>query len=157
MFSPSDLNHFLECEHLITLDSSRQDDATARVRDPHAELLAQKGLEHERAWLERFRLDGRAIVSVEIGGEKDHWQRRAAQTLAAMQTGADVIYQGVFVADEWHGVSDFLVRVDRPSQLGTWSYEVWDTKLARHSKPYFILQLCFYTEQLATLRASNLA
>ena len=64
----------------------------------------------------------------------------------------DVIYQAVFADDEWHGVSDFLVRVERPSALGDWSYEAWDTKLARHTKPYFVLQLCFYTEQLARLQ-----
>ena len=32
-------------------------------------------------------------------------------------------------------------------RLGAWSYEAWDTKLARQTKPYFVLQLCFYTEQ----------
>ena len=69
-----------------------------------------------------------------------------------MRDGADVIYQAVFVDDDWRGVSDFLVRVDRPSPLGAWSYEAWDTKLARHPKPYFILQLCLYTEQLARMQ-----
>ena len=53
----------------------------------------------------------------------------------------------------WHGISDFLVRVNEPSDLGSWSYEAWDTKLARHEpKPYFVLQLCFYTERLATIQ-----
>jgi predicted RecB family nuclease len=151
IFSPSDLNHFLECEHLITLERGR-DDSRPRVPDPHTELLAQKGLEHERAWFERFRADGRTIVSVDPEGNDRAWQARAAKTLAAMQSSADVIYQGVFHDDVWHGVSDFLVRVDAPSRLGAWSYEAWDTKLARHSKPYFILQLCFYTEQLGILQ-----
>jgi predicted RecB family nuclease len=45
-------------------------------------------------------------------------------------------------------VSRFLVRVDGPSALGAWSYEPWDTKLARHPKPYFLVQLCCYAEML---------
>ena len=70
-----------------------------------------------------------------------------------MRAGADVIYQGVFATDSWHGVSDFLVRVAPPSALGPWSYEAWDTKLARRTKPYFVLQLCFYSEQLAAIQS----
>lgn len=42
-----------------------------------------------------------------------------------------------------------LERVPKPSALGGWSYEVADTKLARRVKPYFLLQLCFYSELLA--------
>lgn len=154
-FSPSDLNGFLECEHLIQLDRARGE-APPGARDPHAELLAAKGMEHERAWLERLRTDGRSIVAIDgQSGERD-WERGAARTMAAMRAGAEVIYQGVLTDEEWHGVSDFLVRVDAPSpELGAWSYEAWDTKLARHGKPYFILQLCFYTERLAALQGAE--
>ena len=51
---------------------------------------------------------------------------------------------------EWTiaGYPDFLVRVASPSDLGAWSYEPWDTKLARHTKPYFLVQLCCYAEML---------
>ena len=40
------------------------------------------------------------------------------------------------------------MRVDGPSILGSYHYEVWDTKLARKPKPYFIIQLCCYAEML---------
>ena len=64
-----------------------------------------------------------------------------------MKAGAEVIYQGVlFDGVRWRGYSDFLQRVERPSALGEFSYEVADTKLARRVKPYFLLQLCFYSE-----------
>ena len=77
----------------------------------------------------------------------------ADATLAAMRAGAEVIYQGAFLHDGWTGYADFLLRVDdRPSDLGSWSYEVADTKLARRTKPYFLLQLCFYSEQVARLQ-----
>ena len=55
---------------------------------------------------------------------------------------------GLPVNDDFAGYPDFLVRVAPPSDLGAWSYEPWDTKLARHPKPYFLVQLCCYAEML---------
>ena len=101
-------------------------------------------------------------------------RRRAAETLAAMKGGADVIYQATFLepvmaeprdgvgardgvdstaagdrrSAYWLGFADFLRRVDTPSALGTWSYEAWDTKLARHVKASAVLQLCVYSDLL---------
>ena len=121
-------------------------------RDAHADLLAEKGAEHERAWLERFRAEGRTIVESIRRAAIATGRQDAARTREAMRAGADVIYQAVFADGDWRGVADFLVRVERPSALGAWSYEAWDTKLARHTKPYFVLQLCFYTEQLERLQ-----
>ncbi len=152
LFSPSDLNHFLECEHLIALELEREPGAPRGGRDEHADLLAAKGAEHERAWLARFRGERRDVVSIESAGGDRNWLEDAERTRAAMRKGASVIYQGVFVDGDWHGISDFLVRVEKPSELGAWSYEAWDTKLARRTKPYFVLQLCFYTEQIARIQ-----
>ncbi len=70
-----------------------------------------------------------------------------------MKAGAEVIYQGVlFDGIRWRGYSDFLQRVERPSALGVFSYEVADTKLARRVKPYFLLQLCFYSELVEAIQ-----
>ena len=65
-----------------------------------------------------------------------------------MRAGHGVIYQGALALGSFAGIADFLVRVDGPSILGSYHYEVWDTKLARKPKPYFIIQLCCYAEML---------
>ncbi len=44
------------------------------------------------------------------------------------------IYQATFARDGWRGRADFVVRVDEPSDLGAWSYEPYDTKLARSAR-----------------------
>jgi hypothetical protein len=85
IFSPSDLNHFLECEHLIQLERRRDPPAPRAPRDPHAELLARKGVEHERAWLDRFGADGNFFMEgtgqgqVAEGGDStlefERWRR----------------------------------------------------------------------------------
>jgi predicted RecB family nuclease len=143
-FSPSDLTAFLACTHLTSLETAvargtlRRPDAD----DSQAELIRRKGDEHERAYLAELRARGLRIVEVELGDELD-WDRAAAATAEALAAVVDVVYQGVFVHEGWRGIADFLER--QPDG----SYEVADTKLARTSKPAHILQLCFYTEQLA--------
>src|SRR5205823_1317645 len=78
--------------------------------------------------------------------------RAARETEEAMRAGVDVVYQAVLVGDGWRGVADFLMRVDMPSDLGAWSYEALDIKLARHAKPAYILQLCFYSERIGAIQ-----
>jgi uncharacterized protein len=47
--------------------------------------------------------------------------------------------------DRWFGRADVLRKVERQSQLGSWSYEVYDCKLARETKATTILQLSLYS------------
>ena len=73
-------------------------------------------------------------------------------TIEAMRAGADVVFQAALFDGRRLGYADFLRRVERPSALGEWSYEVWDTKLARHAKASAVLQLCMYSDLLAELQ-----
>ena len=52
----------------------------------------------------------------------------------------------------WYGRADFLRRVEKPSALGDWSYEVVETKLARSTKARAIIQLCFYSELVGEIQ-----
>jgi uncharacterized protein len=45
-----------------------------------------------------------------------------------------------------------LRRVERPGKFGSWSYEVYDCKLARETKAATILQLSLYSELLAAIQ-----
>jgi predicted RecB family nuclease len=117
--------------------------------------VARKGDEHERDYLESLRADDREVVEIPQPSRNDPKQLIAAadRTAMAMQEGAEVIYQATFFQDRLRGHADFLFRRDdRPSALGDWSYEVADTKLARRAKPYYIFQLCFYSELLQHLQ-----
>jgi predicted RecB family nuclease len=142
--SPSDLTAFLACLHLTSLETAAAHGKLhgPDAHDPQAGLIRRKGDEHERAYLAELRTRGFRILEVELGDELK-WERAAAETAEALAGGVDVVYQGVFVHDGWRGIADFLER--QPDG----SYEAADTKLARTSKPAHILQLCFYTEQLA--------
>ena len=69
-----------------------------------------------------------------------------------MRAGVDVVYQAALDDEVWSGRVDFLRRVDTPSELGAWSYEVFDTKLARETKAETILQLSVYSHLLGKLQ-----
>src|SRR5207248_5159690 len=85
---------------------------------------------------------------VEIGRPWDAgWEVAAAATAQAIREGAPFIYQAAFVDGSWRGLADFLER------LPDGSYEVVDTKLARRARPAHVLQLCFYTEELARIQS----
>ena len=69
-----------------------------------------------------------------------------------MSLGRQVIVQGAFLADNWGGRADVLLRVETPSSLGDWSYEVVDTKLSRETKGGTVLQLSLYSDLLAKVQ-----
>jgi predicted RecB family nuclease len=69
-----------------------------------------------------------------------------------MWDGADVVYQATLRSDRWQGRADFLRRVETPSRLGAWSYEVLDAKLARETRAGTILQLCLYSHMVAEIQ-----
>ena len=72
-----------------------------------------------------------------------------------MQRG--VVYQGRLqdYDGRWSDYPDFLVRVDAPSALSGWSYEVLDAKLARVAKGEALLQLLLYSDLLAQVQGTR--
>ena len=120
------------------------------MTNEQAELIKRKGDEHERAYLETLRRQFGNVREIEF--EPGRWDEAQAATLQAMRDGVDVVFQAAFSDGGWRGFADFLLRVEKPSELGAWSYEALDTKLARSAKPAYILQLLFYNEQLARLQ-----
>ena len=65
-----------------------------------------------------------------------------SESIDALRSGADVVFQAAFFDGQFHGRSDFLVR------QADGSYAVFDTKLARHAKVTALLQLAAYGDQL---------
>jgi uncharacterized protein len=148
--SPSDLATHLACPHLTQLEVAVARGALKRpVRDnPHADLIRRKGEEHEAAYLAKLRAEGREIVGIERDEDGD-FEAAARATEEALRAGAEIVYQGALASGGWRGLADFLIRIDEPSELGPFSYEAWDTKLARsRAKPAHVLQLTFYSHEL---------
>ncbi len=159
ILSATDLVGYLACDHLATLELGRvagRWERPIRKDDPTIELIQEKGDLHEAAYLETLRGEGLRVVEIEKGDLRTPAQLRAAQaeTVAAMRDGADVVFQATFFDGRWRGHADFLFkRSDRPSPaLGSWSYDIADTKLARSVKSGAILQMCVYAALLEDIQ-----
>ncbi|MEK6272844.1 MAG: TM0106 family RecB-like putative nuclease [Actinomycetota bacterium] len=158
VLAATDLSNHLACAHLTQqrLAIARGERGKPRPSDdPHADLIRARGEAHEQEQLHR--------LSAACGGHIDlstaaiPYTREALEaateaTAAAMREGAPLIYQAQFFDGRWQGRTDFLRRVDAPSDLGRHSYEVIDTKLARQVKPHVIHQLSLYNRLLAHMQ-----
>ena len=155
-YSATDLVNFTQCEHRTTMDMINLETPMEKAPDSEElEFIQNRGYDHEHDYVKQ--LKGRAGTVVEIstkncGRDIASLDRAAAETFEAMKKGVDIIYQAVLRNDCWYGYADFLRRVDRPSAMGEFSYEVMDTKLARTAKPAHIIQLCFYSDLLSHLQ-----
>jgi predicted RecB family nuclease len=144
VFAATDLSDHLGCEHLSTLNRLEAELVIGHpeIWDPLLDILADRGRAHEQAYLAALK----AANSIVAQPDAD------VTTLELMQRGVDVIFQAPLVRDDWQGRADFLVRVERASNLGGWSYEVIDTKLASETKAGAVLQLCVYSDLVADLQ-----
>src|SRR5437868_6922606 len=153
--SPSDLTGFLECEHLTQqeLAAARGEIERPERKDPEFEVLTKRGLEHEARNLVELRTSRQRVVEFPFPeGSIAGLTQAHMDTVGQMQTGVDIIYQGTFFDGRWRCHPDFLLKVDKPSKLGAYSYEVADAKLARKAKAAAVLQCCVYAEQLAAIQ-----
>ena len=148
--SASDLSGFLSCVHLTALDlavanGTREPPAWV---DPVLIVLRERGLDHERGYVDELRAQGLSITDLDgIMGED-----AVRRSIEAIRTGADVILQPSFRHGRWFGRPDVLRRNGLPSALGAWSYEVVDTKLAKETRGGTILQLGLYSELLGDVQ-----
>jgi uncharacterized protein len=147
----------LACDHVPTLDHAAisSGGSSYRGRTALSGVLARRGDEHEEQYLAALRSEGLDIVEIRVDGSSlDALRAAEAATLSAMDSGADVVYQGTFLADDneivWRGHADFLCRVSDEERSN--GYEIEDTKLARRVGPGAVMQLCNYAEHLERLQ-----
>jgi len=151
--SATDLANHLACRHLTELNRAVAEGrlSAPSFHDPGLDVLRERGLAHEHAYVAALAAAGRVIVALnDIEGAK-----ATGLTRDAMLAGADVIVQASLEDGHWRGRADVLLRVPRPSSLGNWSYEVADTKLAQETRGGTVLQLCLYSELVARIQEAR--
>src|SRR5690606_23972152 len=142
IFSPTDLTRYMgsafaswmDRYHLECPGELEPDEPTDDQR-----LIIKSGLEHEAAVLEEFRLQVPDMVEVTA---KD-FALAHDESLKAFSTSKPLVYQAALKSGNFQGFADFIER-DAAGR-----YFAWDTKLARSPKPYYIVQLCAYSEMIA--------
>lgn len=151
IYSPSDLSAHSSCKHLTQLNKQH---SKGEIADPEVYtnrvllMLMEKGIMFEENHLQEIKDQEKTVA--EISTDDPHAEKH---TIDAMKAGMDVIYQArLKEAGKWSGWADFLKKVDKPSDLGNWSYEVWDTKLSNETKAGTILQIGLYSERVAKIQ-----
>ena len=114
--SATDVANHLACAHLTQLDRAVAEGQRKppAFRDPSLDLLRERGLVHERAYVQHLRDSGLAVMDLRgDDGKRDSGERLAAadRTIAAMRAGADAIVQADLGKDRWVGRADVLLKV----------------------------------------------
>ena len=127
----------------LTTASGADKQQLEALRDPpggFSLLLARKGDAWERqVSKELFR--GKDVVDLSGGTLR---ATGTTETLEALHTNTDIIYQAPLTSDRFVGAPDFLVR-----EGSQWS--IYDAKLSRSATPAHVAQLCCYAELLEEL------
>jgi predicted RecB family nuclease len=152
VLSATDLSHFLNCRHRTALEVGEAHGTRQRPHwaDPLLDALFARGLEHERRFVSSLRAAGNEVLDLTGITSRDE---ALAATRAGMRTGVEVLVQAALGDGRWYGRPDVLLRAQSPSALGSWSYEVADTKLAVETRAGTILQLGLYCDLLAAMQA----
>ncbi|MGQ7296571.1 TM0106 family RecB-like putative nuclease [Quadrisphaera sp. KR29] len=178
--SPRDLMAALECDHRLRLDHAAHRGLVQRPPVPldgSLELVAQHGVEHERAALAALKAlvaprGGRVVEVTAPGGADDDLADPASSsaadlTRAALAAQVDVVHQAALVVPApdgdprgggFLGYADFLVSIDLVTgepvldeATGRRCYEPVDAKLARTARPTALLQAAAYADALIAL------
>ncbi|WP_034661077.1 TM0106 family RecB-like putative nuclease [Cellulomonas sp. KRMCY2] len=163
VYSASDLANAAGCEFAVlrTLDAKLgRIPPIELTADAMLERAARLGDEHEQRWLARYRerygqwdrASGTGVVEIDrpargLHSDRATLQAKHAETIEALRTGADVVFQAGFFDGRFGGWADFIVR-QRPDGAAGPVYAVHDTKLARRAKVTALLQLAAYADQL---------
>ncbi len=153
VLSATDVTKHVACPHVTTLDLAVTQGGIAKPIDgvdAQLQLIFDKGLAHEAEYLASLHAQGFTIV--EIPDEGLSLAERESLTIKAMHDGAEVVFQAALFDGTWIGFADFLIRVERPSVFGSWSYDIADTKLARRLKVPALLQMASYAVRLTQVQ-----
>ncbi len=151
LLSSRDLVGHLNCGHLTELDLQVANGTLRKpkVWDPFLDILRERGLRHEQAYLDHLKDAGFQTVTIE---GVDITSDAVTATLKAMEDGTAIIVQAALQHGRWTGKADILRRVEKPSRFGDWSYEVIDAKLSRETKGETVLQLSLYADLLSRMQ-----
>src|ERR1700704_534492 len=114
--SAANLIRHLGCPHLtqLALAVATGKEKAPKIWDPLLELLWERGLAHERSYIEHLDASGFKIARIDGFGIEP---KQLKDTADAMRAGVPIIVQGALAHGRWRGRPDVLKRVERPSTL----------------------------------------
>ena len=141
--SPSDLNNFVSCKYHAHNDLNEHAKGLKK-KEPSEDmkLWRRYGDEHEQEHLKKLKDKYKNNITINPTKSDDE---RYNDTIEAIKQGYDLIYKAFFIEDRFRGEADFIIKNNSKSDLGDFSYEVYDTKITKNLKPKHVLQITAYS------------
>ena len=148
--SPSDLNNFVSCKYLIKNEIKFLNKEIRRNEESiDQKLWKEFGIKHEKKHFDLLKKYYKKNISIKQDLTEEE---RYKKTIEAVKKGYDLIYHAYLMDGDFRGEADFLIKVNTASELGDFSYEVYDTKITRKPKPRHIYQITAYSHMLSTIQ-----
>ena len=148
--SPSDLNNFVSCKYLIQNEIKYLYKEIKRNEESIDQKLRKEfGIKHEEKHFDLLKKYYKKNISIKQDLTEEE---RYKKTIEAVKKGYDLIYHAYLIDGDFRGEADFLIKVDTTSDLGNFSYEVYDTKVSRKPKPRHIYQITAYSSMLSKIQ-----
>ncbi len=140
---------YIKCNHIISNDfNEKKLKLKKNTRTVADKLRLEKGLLHEVWYFSELKKKYSKVKDIKKlkGLSKEE---KIKETIKALKEGYDLIYGGWLKSGNWSGELDFLeINKKVKSDLGSWSYEITDTKHSSKVKGDHIYQQCIYTNLL---------
>ena len=148
--SPSDLNNFVACKFTIKNEIKFHNKEISKIADRvNDKLWKEMGIEHEKKHFKLLKDKYKKSIAIKSDlDEKDRFN----ETIRSMEKGYELIYHAYLVDGDLRGEADFLIKCDTPSELGDYSYEVYDTKITRNLRPRHVTQITAYSDMLGKIQ-----
>lgn len=148
--SPSDLNNFVSCKYLVQNEIKFLSKEIRKNEESiDQKLWKEFGIKHEKKHFDLLKKYYKKNISIKQDLTEEE---RNKKTLEAISKGYDLIYHAYLIDGDFRGEADFLIKVDTTSDLGNFSYEVYDTKVSRKPKPRHIYQITAYSSMLSKIQ-----
>jgi predicted RecB family nuclease len=143
----SKLYDYLQCPHRPWRDVHGPQEEKSQEINAFIQLLWERGVAHEE------KVIGRIGEFVNI--KEFPYAERQAETLKALKSGAELIYQGVLETDDLFGIPDLIQKMPDGSYMpidikSGMALEGVDEETDAEGKPkkHYAVQLCLYNELL---------
>ncbi len=150
LISPSDLNNFVSCKYLIKNEIKFLKKEISRNEESiDQKLWKEFGIKHEKKHFQLFKNKYKKLISID---QELNEKERNKVTIDAIKKGYDLIYHAYLIDDNLRGEADFLIKTNISSDLGDYSYEVFDTKVSKKPRPRHIYQITAYSSMIAKIQ-----
>ena len=145
-YSPTMLVNFINYKHFITDEFNEKIFNLKKSEKTIVDnLRIEKGLIHEEEYFNELKKKYKKVKNIKKLKNLSK-EEKIKETISALKGGYELIYGGWLASENYIGECDFLeINKHVNSDLGSWSYEVTDTKNSSKVKKEHIYQVSLYS------------